>query len=162
MIMFLLDLYRFCESWRQFNRQHLARFVFNHRECSRLARAAGVTPRFFASMVSKECMARWVTLGYLNYSDGYASAKGPDKRPVNFEFESFKGRDSRYMLEMMNVEKLNDEKLFGKPGGRVDNGGSPPCSNPADLTRAILQCRAKLIAYCNARDKGEGAQSTRS
>ena len=156
--MFLLDLYRFCESWQQFNRQHLAQFVFKHRECSRLARAAGVTPRFFASMVSKECFARWSTLGYLNLKDGNASAKGPDKRPPNFEFETFKGRDSRYMLEMMNVGKLDDEAIFRGECGRSDNGGSQASSNPADLTRAILQCRAQLATYCNARDKASRTQ----
>lgn len=107
-------------------------------------------------------MARWVTLGYLNFGGGYASSRGPDKRPVNFEFESLKGRDSRYMLEMMNIEKLDDETLFGRESGRSGDGSSPPSCNPADLTRAILQCRAKLAAYCNARDKGEGAQPTRS
>lgn len=159
--MFLLDLYRFCESWRRFNRQHLARFVFNHRECNRLARSAGVTPRFFASMISKEVMARWATIGYLNINDGYANSNGPDKRPVNFEFESFKGRDSRYMLEMMNIGKLNDETIFGGWCRMDDNGGSSPSSNQADLTRAILQCRAQLATYCNARDAAERTQPSR-
>lgn len=156
--MFLLDLYRFCESWKSFSRQHLALFVFKHRECSRLARAAGVSPRFFASMISKECLSRWATAGYLDINKGDARSKGPDKRPVNFEFESFRGRDSVYMLEMMNVGKLYDDQIFRGSDGRTDNGGSPPCSSEADLTAAILKCRAQLIAYCNARDAGTGTQ----
>ncbi|AKJ74058.1 hypothetical protein SP36_86 [Salmonella phage 36] len=39
--MFLLDLYRFCESREKFNRQELARFIFRHRECERLAKMRG-------------------------------------------------------------------------------------------------------------------------
>lgn len=158
--MFLLDLYRFCESWRQFNRQHLARFVFGHRECERLAMAAGVTPRFFASMISKECMARWCTLGYLDIEKGVARAKGPDKRPSGYEFETFKGRDSRYMLEMMNIGKLDDSALFGRQGRGDDNGGTSDCLRESDHTRAILACRAQLASHGNVSDKDEGAQPT--
>lgn len=158
--MFILDLYRFCESWSQFNRQHLARFVFGHRECARLARAAGVTPRFFASMISKECLARWCTLGYLDLKDGMARAKGPDKRPSGYEFETFKGRDSRYMLEMMNIGKLDDTTLFGRQDRGDDNGSSQDCLRESDLTRAILESRARLASHRNAGDKDEGAQPT--
>lgn len=62
------------------------------------------------------------------------------------------------MLEMMNVEKLYDEMLFGGERGGNDYGGSPPGGDPADLTRAILQCRAQLTEYCNARYKANGTQ----
>ncbi|UGO53135.1 hypothetical protein HAZELMIKA_45 [Klebsiella phage vB_KaeD_HazelMika] len=112
--MFLLDIYRFCESYEKFNRQHLAVFIFKHRECERLARAAGVTPRFFASSASKEFCARMMGLGYLWGENRWYGAKGAQKRPFEFDFRCYGGEKDRYTWEMMSIEKLSDEELFGK------------------------------------------------
>ncbi len=147
--MFILDLYRFCESRRNFSRQDFARYVFNHREVERMARATKVTTRQFASMVSKECISRWCTLGYLNLDRGIASAKGPSYRPHNFEFESFQGRDSSYIVGLMNVGKLDDEELFGKTGKQPDNRSSSPGCSESDITRRLLECRAQLATRRN-------------
>lgn len=64
--MFILDIYRFCESRREFTRQDFAKFVYMHRESPRMAKAANVSHRMFASMVSKEFLARSYTNGYLD------------------------------------------------------------------------------------------------
>lgn len=119
--MFLLDLYKFCESYDWFNRQHLARFVFQHKECERLARAANMTPRRFATSVSKEFIARMCTLGYLNLDKGIASSKGAHKRPERFELYSLEGESNRYIYEMLNIDKLTDEELFGSSKSNKHN-----------------------------------------
>lgn len=111
--MFLLDLYKFCEGYTWFNRQHLARFVYKHRECERLARAAGFTPRMFATSVSKEFLARMCTLGYLNLKDGVATCNGSLKRPFMFELYSMEGESNKYIYEMLHVGEMSDEQLFG-------------------------------------------------
>lgn len=116
MIMFLLDLYKFCESYDWFNRQHLARFVFKHKECERLARAAGMTPRKFASSVSLEFIPRMCTLGYLELENGVARCRGAHKRPFNFELYSLEGERNKYIYDLFHLDELSDEELF--------------CSNP--------------------------------
>ncbi|AAR09301.1 hypothetical protein PJM39_0070 [Salmonella phage vB_SenS_UTK0006] len=113
--MFLLDLYRFCESREKFNRQELARFIFRHRECERLAKNAGVTPRYFASSSSKEFIARMMGYGYLDGVHCVYWCKNKMKRPFNFELHSLEGDSNRYVWEMMNIEKMSDEELFSKP-----------------------------------------------
>lgn len=113
--MFILDVYRFCEMNDKFARQDLAKFVFRHRECSRLAEAAEVTPRFFASSVSKEFLARMMGFGYIDGVRGVYWSKGAAKRPFNFELRSMEGERNRYIYEIMNIEKLSDEELFGRP-----------------------------------------------
>lgn len=113
--MFLLDLYRFCESREKFNRQELARFIFRHRECERLAKNAGVTPRYFASSVSKEFISRLMGFGYLDGINLEYWCKNKIKRPFNFELHSLEGYKNVYISEMMNIEKMSDEELFSKP-----------------------------------------------
>lgn len=113
--MFLLDLYRFCESREKFNRQELARFIFRHRECERLAKNAGVTPRYFASSVSKEFISRLMCFGYLDGINLEYWCKNKIKRPFSFELHSLDGDSNRYVCEMMNIEKMSDEELFSKP-----------------------------------------------
>lgn len=120
--MFILDIYKFCESRREFTRQDFAKFVYTHREAPRLAKAANVSQRMFASMVSKEFLARSYTNGYLDGKNGAVWCTGPDNREIGFDFRSFDGMDNRYMWEMMHLDQLSDEQLFGKPGGRSDNG----------------------------------------
>ncbi|HAK2374354.1 TPA: hypothetical protein H1940_004786 [Salmonella enterica] len=113
--MFILDLYRFCESGAKFNRQEFARFIFNHRECERLAKNAGVTKRYFASSVSKEFISRLMGLGYLDGVNLEYWCKSKIKRPFDFELYSLEGDENVYISEMMNVEKMSDEELFSKP-----------------------------------------------
>lgn len=110
--MFLLDLYRWCESWNRFNRQQLAKFVFDHRECDRLARAANTDRRTFASMVSREFFGRMATAGYLDIKYRYAIAR-PSRRPFCFELYSLEGMKNEYIREMMNIGDMSDDELFG-------------------------------------------------
>ncbi|AQY55324.1 hypothetical protein HOR71_gp28 [Escherichia phage vB_EcoS_ESCO41] len=120
--MFLLDVYRFCEGYKKFNRQHLAVFIYKHRECERLAKAAGVTPRYFASSASKEFIARCMGEGYLDGVNNWYWSKGAQKRPFEFHFRCYGGENDSYTWEMMNIEKMSDNELFGKPGcNRRDN-----------------------------------------
>ncbi|UXQ90344.1 hypothetical protein [Escherichia phage TR2] len=110
--MFLLDVYKFCEGYRNFNRQHLARFIYKHKDCARMAKAAGVDERYFASSCSKEFMARMLTAGYLDGVNGVYWSKGSGKRPFQFEFMSLEGKSSAYVNEMMNIATMSDEELF--------------------------------------------------
>ena len=114
--MFILDLYRWCESYSHFNRQHIAKFIYQHRECERLAKAANVTTRFFASSPSKEFCARMMTMGYLSGKNGVYASTGSQNRPFEFDFNCFGGENDRYTWEMMNIEKLSDDELFSGPG----------------------------------------------
>lgn len=113
--MFLLDLYKFCESREKFNRQDFAKFIYRHRECERLAKNAGVTPRYLASSVSKEFISRLMGLGYLDGVRCEYWCKNRIKRPFNFELYSLEGDYNSYVLELMNIEKMSDEELFCKP-----------------------------------------------
>lgn len=120
--MFLLDLYRFCEGYEKFNRQHLAVFIYKHRECERLAKAAGVTPRYFASSASKEFCARMMTSGYLDGVNNWYWSKGSQKRPFEFHFNCYGGDEDVYTSDMMNIGDMCDHELFGKLGcNRRDN-----------------------------------------
>ncbi|HEF0535422.1 hypothetical protein [Escherichia phage ES] len=110
--MYLLDLYNFCEGYKNFNRQHLARFIYKHKDCARMAKAAGVDERYFASSCSKEFMARMLTAGYLDGVNGVYWCKGSIKRPFQFEFMSLEGRSSDYVSEMMNIANMSDDELF--------------------------------------------------
>lgn len=118
--MFLLDLYKFCESYDWFNRQHLARFVFNHPECERLARAANFTPRMFATSVSKEFIARMATLGYLDINKGVVTCYGSNKRPFRFELYSLEGERNKYIYDMLHIMEISDDELFGSKTNRQD------------------------------------------
>lgn len=118
--MFLLDLYKFCESYDWFNRQHLARFVFQHKECERLARAAGFTPRKFASSVSLEFIPRMCTLGYLSLNKGVARCRGSHKRPFGFELYSLEGESNKYIYDLFHLEEMSDEELFSPKTNRHD------------------------------------------
>ncbi|MGS9609504.1 hypothetical protein ACQWKN_21915 [Salmonella enterica subsp. enterica serovar Infantis] len=113
--MFLLDLYKFCESREKFNRQDFAKFIYRHRECERLAKNAGVTPRYLASSVSKEFISRLMGLGYLDGVNCNYWCKNRMKRPFNFELYSLEGDSNSYVYELMNIEKMSDEELFSKP-----------------------------------------------
>lgn len=110
--MFLLDLYRFCESRESFNRQELAKFVYCHRECKRLAENAGETPRYFASSVSKEFIARMMSAKYLDGVSGKFWHNG--NRPFNFELYSLEGNKNQYVKEIMNIGNMSDDELFKK------------------------------------------------
>ncbi|HBM2054234.1 TPA: hypothetical protein LUK65_003743 [Escherichia coli] len=112
--MYLLDLYNFCEGYKNFNRQHLARFIYKHKDCARMAKAAGVDERYFASSCSKEFMARMLTAGYLDGVNGVYWCKGSIKRPFQFEFMSLEGRSSDYVSEMMNIANMSDDELFAQ------------------------------------------------
>lgn len=110
--MFLLDIYNFCEGYKNFNRQHLARFIYKHKDCARMSKAAGVDERYFASSCSKEFVARMLTAGYLDGVNGVYWSKGSSKRPFQFEFMSLDGKSSDYVSEMMNIASMSDEELF--------------------------------------------------
>lgn len=118
--MFLLDLYKFCESYDWFNRQHLARFVFQHKECERLARAANMTPRKFASSVSLEFIPRMATLGYLGIDKGVVTCNGSHKRPFGFELYSLEGESNKYIYDLFHLEELSDDELFNTKSNRCD------------------------------------------
>lgn len=113
--MFLLDLYRFCESRESFNRQELAKYVFTHRECVRLASNAGVSPRYFASSVSKEFLARMMSAKYIDGVKGKYWSRGAMRRPFNFELYSLEGDKNEYVKEMMCIGEMSDNELFEKP-----------------------------------------------
>ena len=119
-MMFLLDLYKFCESYDWFNRQHLARFVFQHKECERLARAANMTPRKIASSVSLEFIPRMATLGYLGIDKGVVTCKGSHKRPFGFELYSLEGESNKYIYDLFHLDELSDDELFNTKSNRCD------------------------------------------
>lgn len=111
-MMFLLDLYKFCESYDKYTRQHIAKFIYTHEECQRIADHAGLTTRQFASACSKEFCARSMTEGYLDCSGGVFSCNGRNKRPKLFTLYCFEGYQTRYIHEMMNIGELGDDDLF--------------------------------------------------
>lgn len=112
--MFILDLYKWCESRESFNRQEFARFIYSHRESQRLASNAGVTQRYFASSVSKEFLARMMTLKYIDGVSGKYWSLGSIRRPFNFELYSLEGEKNDYVKEIMSIGSMSDEELFCK------------------------------------------------
>lgn len=120
MIMFLLDLYKWCESYDWFNRQHIAKFIYQHRECERIARAAGLTPRMFASLASKEFCARMMTAGYIDGVCGKYWSKGSSKRPFGFELYSLDGMRNDWIRDMARIGEMGDDELFQAKANRQD------------------------------------------
>ena len=120
MIMFLLDLYKWCESYDWFNRQHIAKFIYQHRECERIARAAGLTPRMFASLASKEFCARMMTSGYIDGVCGKYWSKGSSKRPFGFELYSLDGMRNDWIRDMARIGEMGDDELFQAKANRQD------------------------------------------
>lgn len=120
MIMFLLDLYKWCESYDWFNRQHIAKFIYQHRECERLARAAGLTPRMFASLASKEFCARMMTAGYIDGVCGKYWSKGSSKRPFGFELYSLDGMRNDWIRDVARIGDMSDDELFQAKANRQD------------------------------------------
>lgn len=120
MIMFLLDLYKWCESYDWFNRQHIAKFIYQHRECERLARAAGLTTRMFASLASKEFCARMMTAGYIDGVCGKYWSKGSSKRPFGFELYSLDGMRNDWIRDMARIGEMGDDELFQAKANRQD------------------------------------------
>lgn len=120
MIMFLLDLYKWCESYDWFNRQHIAKFIYQHRECERLARASGLTPRMFASLASKEFCARMMTAGYIDGVCGKYWSKGSSKRPFGFELYSLDGMRNDWIRDMARIGGMGDDELFQAKANRQD------------------------------------------
>ena len=118
--MFLLDLYKWCESYDWFNRQHIAKFIYQHRECERLARAAGLTPRMFASLASKEFCARMMTAGYIDGVCGKYWSKGSSKRPFGFELYSLDGMRNDWIRDMARIGEMGDDELFQAKANRQD------------------------------------------
>lgn len=111
MIMLLLDIYKWCESWDGFGRQHLAKYVYQHKELERIAKQAGLSSREMASAISKEFIARHMTEGYLNGNNLWYSAKGLMKRPFGFDFKCYKEGDE-YTSGMARIREMSDEELF--------------------------------------------------
>lgn len=118
--MFILDLYKWCESYDWFNRQHIAKFIYQHRECERLARAAGLTPRMFASLASKEFCARMMTAGYIDGVCGKYWSKGSSKRPFGFELYSLDGMRNDWIRDMARIGEMGDDELFQAKANRQD------------------------------------------
>lgn len=120
-MMFILDLYRWCESYDWFNRQHIAKFIYQHRECERLAMAAGFTPRMFATAVSKEFCARMMTAGYLDGVGGkFWCKKGSVNRPFSFELYSLEGMQNEWLRDVLRIGEMSDDELFGAKSNRQD------------------------------------------
>lgn len=112
--MILLDLFKFCEGYDKYTRQHIARFIYGHPETERMARNADLDKRTFTSALSKEFCARCMTEGYLDRVGQEYFCKGKRKRPVMMQFACLDGYRNRYTWEMMHIEELSDEELFGK------------------------------------------------
>lgn len=110
--MFALDLYKWCESYTGFNRQHLAKFIYAHRECARMAKAIGITPHEFASIYSKEFIGKALARGYLDMKDGVMNCKGSMKRPSIMDREIELMRDSQLIRLILDIDSLSDEELF--------------------------------------------------
>lgn len=118
-MMLLLELFKFCEGYDRYTRQHIAKFIFQHKESERMAAAAGLPHREFVSLMSKEFCARCMTEGYLDCTGGVYSCRGRLKRPLMMKLVCVEGYANRYNYEMMHIEELSDEDLFGK-GRNVD------------------------------------------
>ena len=118
--MFLLDLYKWCESYDWFNRQHIAKFIYQHREFERIARSAGLTPRMFASLASKEFCARMMTAGYIDGVCGKYWSKGSSKRPFGFELYSLDGMRNDWIRDMARIGEMGDDELFQAKANRQD------------------------------------------
>lgn len=110
--MFILDVYKFCESYSYFTRQHLARFIYQHKDSERFSKAAGLSHREFCSAASKEFCAKMLSAGYIDGKCGEFVSKGSLKRPFEFNFESLSGYGSKYIKEMMNIGTMTDDELF--------------------------------------------------
>ncbi|QVW27767.1 hypothetical protein [Hafnia phage Pocis76] len=110
--MFLLDVYKFCESYDWFGVKHLASFIYKHRECERLARAANMEPKLFAATISKEFIGRMCGYGYLNLENGKATCYGSHKRPFGFDFKSFTGESDQYVKMIVHIGEMSDDELF--------------------------------------------------
>lgn len=113
-MLLLLDLFRFCEGYDKYTRQHIAKFIYAHKESERFAKAAGMTHREFTSALSKEFCARCVTEGYLDCKGGFYWCKGKIKRPVMMKLMCIDGYNNRYTWEMMHIVEMSDEDLFSE------------------------------------------------
>lgn len=110
--MFQLALFKFCESYKAFTLQNLARFIFEHRDCERMAKSAGVTPRQYASLFSREFIGKMLSCGYLDMKDGVMKSNGSLKRPSSIIREIDNWQQSERIHLIMNVGKMSDEELF--------------------------------------------------
>ena len=117
--MLLLDLFKFCEGYDKYTRQHIARMIYKHKDSERMAKNAGLPHREFVSLMSKEFVSRCMTEGYLDCRDGLLSCRGRLKRPLMMKLSCVDGYRMRYCYEMMNLEGMSDRELFGK-GRNVD------------------------------------------
>ncbi|AEI91206.1 gp6 [Escherichia phage phiEB49] len=77
-----------------------------------MAKAAGVTTRYFASSASKEFLARCMTEGYIDVVNGNYCSKGSTKRPFGFSFRCLNGESDKYTKEMMTIGEMTDDQLF--------------------------------------------------
>lgn len=60
--------------------------------------------------------------GYLDGVNNWYWSNGAQKRPFEFHFRCYSGENDRYTCEMMNIDRMSDNELFGKPGcNRRDN-----------------------------------------
>lgn len=113
-MLILIDLFKFCESYDKYTRQHIAKFIYAHKESERLAKSAGLSHREFTSALSKEFCARCMTEGYLDCINGVFSCKSKMKRPVMMSLLCVDGYEKRYTYEMMSTGDMSDEDLFGE------------------------------------------------
>ena len=79
-----------------------------------MAASAGMPHREFTSALSKEFCARCMTEGYLDGVRGEYWLKNRMKRPLMMNFVCMGGYKNRYTWEMMHIEELSDEELFGE------------------------------------------------
>lgn len=113
--MFMLDIYNFCEANPGFTWKNLARFIYQHRQCARMARSAEVSTVFFAESASKEFIGRMCTIGYIDMKNGRACVTARIRRPFNFELRALNGKCSGYINRIMTVGDMSDEEFFSSP-----------------------------------------------
>lgn len=107
------SIFKFCEGMETFSRKQLEEFIMNHSECARVADSVGVKQTDFSMGISREFVARSMTCGYLDGVRCTYWVKDKRKKPYLMSLHATKG-DS-YFHDMVNLESLSDEDIFGEP-----------------------------------------------
>lgn len=110
--MFILDLYRYVESFDWTTRQHIAKFIYSHRDCERMAKSAGLTRRQFASVASREFVCSMCACGYIDMRSGRITCAGSTRRPCMFEFKALQGEENPSIWLMLHLDEIDDHELF--------------------------------------------------
>uniref|UniRef100_A0AAU8GCE5 Uncharacterized protein n=2 Tax=unclassified Caudoviricetes TaxID=2788787 RepID=A0AAU8GCE5_9CAUD len=127
-----LELFKFCESLDKFTRSELESFICSCRNCERAASAVGVGKDEFAIGISREFIARSMSCGYLDGMNLVYWLNDARKKPRLMKFHASKADD--YFNDMVSIESLNDDDLFGEPLVR----GSAESTNELLKLKTIL------------------------